>query len=268
MRTISYTAKERRAANQVWNAAERYNFDPLFLAVETGDLDSDLYMNLIIGLAYKYYGEKAISTLFGYWNGDISQAMLDDLTWLYLEHVLYTEEALKRPSMTDLRVYYGKAFFAGEYKLSRQEWMSKNRLVYNMQSARWSSVSGKKKVLLTPNEQKLYAELTPQIMPETDRLIDAVLAIYRKFNLFDGVKHEKKALRLHFTGAFARIMTRIMPVSSVRNNHVMVMRSSEADNMTGGAAYSKKKDSIPNHLKQQRCDAKLVVQQKESLSRR
>ena len=32
MRTISYTAKERRAANQVWNAAERYNFDPLFLA--------------------------------------------------------------------------------------------------------------------------------------------------------------------------------------------------------------------------------------------
>ena len=25
MRTISYTAKERRAANQVWNAAERYN---------------------------------------------------------------------------------------------------------------------------------------------------------------------------------------------------------------------------------------------------
>ena len=45
MRTISYTAKERRAANQVWNAAERYNFDPLFLAVETGDLDSDLYMN-------------------------------------------------------------------------------------------------------------------------------------------------------------------------------------------------------------------------------
>ena len=121
MRTISYTAKERRAANQVWNAAERYNFDPLFLAVETGDLDSDLYMNLIIGLAYKYYGEKAISTLFGYWNGDISQAMLDDLTWLYLEHVLYTEEALKRPSMTDLRVYYGKAFFAGEYKLSRDE---------------------------------------------------------------------------------------------------------------------------------------------------
>lgn len=39
-------------------------------------------------------------------------------------------------------------------------------------------------------------------------------------------------------------MTRIMPVSSVRNNHVMVMRSSAADNMTGEAAYSKKKDNI------------------------
>lgn len=97
-----------------------------------------------------------------------------------------------------------------------------------------------KKVLLTPNEQKLYAELTPQIMPETDRLIDTVLAIYRKFNLFDGVKHEK-SVTTAFYRAFARIMTRIMPVSSVRNNHVMVMRSSEADNMTGGAAYSKRK---------------------------
>ena len=36
MRTISYTAKERRAANQVWNAAERYNFDPaLYLVIGT-----------------------------------------------------------------------------------------------------------------------------------------------------------------------------------------------------------------------------------------
>lgn len=78
--------------------------------------------------------------------------------------------------------------------------MSKNRLVYNMQSARWSSVSGKKKVLLTPNEQKLYAELTPQIMPETDRLIDTVLAIYRKFNLFDGVKHEKSVTTAFYRG--------------------------------------------------------------------
>ena len=96
MRTISYTAKERRAANQVWNAAERYNFDPLFLAVETGDLDSDLYMNLIIGLAYKYYGEKAISTLFGYWNGDISQAMLDDLTRTLAAPRLFTSSIFKQ----------------------------------------------------------------------------------------------------------------------------------------------------------------------------
>ena len=92
MSAVTYTARERRAANQIWNAAGRYNFDPLFLAVETKNQISDFYMNLIIGLAYKYYGEKTLSTLFGYWNGDISQAMLDDLTWLYLEHVLYTKE--------------------------------------------------------------------------------------------------------------------------------------------------------------------------------
>ncbi|MFR8119891.1 MAG: hypothetical protein ACLU70_13585 [Lachnospira sp.] len=51
--------------------------------------------------------------------------------------------------------------------------------------------------------KKLYAELTPQIMPETDRLIDTVLAIYRKFNLFDGVKHEKKRCDCILQRAFA-----------------------------------------------------------------
>lgn len=36
MRTISYTAKERRAANQVWNAAERYNLIHCFWLLKQG----------------------------------------------------------------------------------------------------------------------------------------------------------------------------------------------------------------------------------------
>lgn len=244
MSAVTYTARERRAANQIWNAAGRYNFDPLFLAVETKNQISDFYMNLIIGLAYKYYGEKTISTLFGYWNGDISQAMLDDLTWLYLEHVLYTKESPVRPSMTELRIAYGSDFFAGEYKLSRQEWMSKNRLVYNMQSARWNHVLGKKSPLLTPVEQKLYCALTPSDMPSPEEITETILAIYRQFHLFDGRKHVKKGFRLHVTGVFARFLTRIMPVQTVRNDQIMVMRSSQADVQMGGTLQSKKKGNI------------------------
>ena len=41
----SYTAEERRAANQVWAAAGTYGFEPLFLARNT-DGTIDFYMKL------------------------------------------------------------------------------------------------------------------------------------------------------------------------------------------------------------------------------
>ena len=44
MEAQSYTAEERRAANQVWAAAEAYGFEPLFLARNT-DGTIDFYMN-------------------------------------------------------------------------------------------------------------------------------------------------------------------------------------------------------------------------------
>ncbi|MFR4338409.1 MAG: hypothetical protein ACLT33_10565 [Lachnospira pectinoschiza] len=50
----------------------------------------------------------------------------------------------------------------------------------------------------------------------------------------------KKALRLHLQG-HCPDNDKNNAISSVRNNHVMVMRSSEADNMTGEAATVKRK---------------------------
>ena len=67
MKQTSYTALQRQAANQVWNAAGCYDFEPLFLADHAKDSISDFYMNLLIGLAYKYYGEQTICDLFNYW---------------------------------------------------------------------------------------------------------------------------------------------------------------------------------------------------------
>ena len=52
MEAQSYTAQERRAANQVWAAAGAYGFEPLFLAHNT-DGTVDFYMNTIVGLVHK-----------------------------------------------------------------------------------------------------------------------------------------------------------------------------------------------------------------------
>ena len=87
----SYTAEERRAANQVWAAAGAYDFEPLFLARNT-DGTIDFYMNCVVGLVHKYYGDDLLRDLFATWDGDLRESQLDDLTWLYLESAVYLLE--------------------------------------------------------------------------------------------------------------------------------------------------------------------------------
>ena len=88
----SYTAEERRAANQVWAAAGAYGFEPLFLARNT-DGTIDFYMNCVVGLVHKYYGDDLLRDLFATWDGDLRESQLDDLTWLYLESAVYLLES-------------------------------------------------------------------------------------------------------------------------------------------------------------------------------
>ena len=99
-------------------------------------------MNCVVGLVHKYYGDELVRSLFDAWESDIRQAMLDDLTWLYLESAVYALELSCRPVLSALRRAHADYFFGIQYKLSRQEWMAKNQLVYSMQAARWRAVQG------------------------------------------------------------------------------------------------------------------------------
>ena len=218
--TGSYTEVQRRAANQIWGAAGHYDFEPMFLAIHSQENRPDFYMNLVIGLAYKYFGEKTLTELFVRWQGDSRQQMLDDLAWLYIEQIVYKLEIPIRPALEDVRMDYAEAFFAGEYKLSRQEWMSKNQLVYTLQSARWSRVSGRKLPVMTPFEKKLLLALTPENKVSQEEIIEKLVSIYKTFYLFDGKKHIRKPLMLHFTGTAARLLTRIMPAQLVKTDRV------------------------------------------------
>ena len=165
MEAQSYTAQERRAANQVWAAAGAYGFEPLFLARYT-DGTTDFYMNTVVGLIHKYYGDALIRSIFDAWDGDMRQAMLDDMTWLYLENAAYRLELPRRPVLEALRHAHADYFFAIQYKLSRQEWMAKNQLVYTMQAARWRRVLGRADPVMTPYESGLAAALAPESAPE------------------------------------------------------------------------------------------------------
>ena len=243
MEAQSYTAQERRAANQVWAAAGAYGFEPLFLAHNT-DGTVDFYMNTIVGLVHKYYGDKLINSIFDRWAGDLRQAMLDDLAWLYLENAAYQLELPHRPVLEALRYSHADYFFAIQYKLSRQEWMARNQLVYTMQAARWRSVLGRNLPVMTPYESGLFRALAPDTAPQPDQLQDALLAVYARFDLFDGTVHPKAALHLHLDGLLATLATKALPTQMIKTDRVTVEHSNAVDAAGSGPSVDKRQAHI------------------------
>ena len=239
MEAQSYTAQERRAANQVWAAAGAYGFEPLFLAHNT-DGTVDFYMNTIVGLVHKYYGDKLINSIFDRWAGDLRQAMLDDLAWLYLENAAYRLELPHRPVLEALRSSHADYFFAIQYKLSRQEWMARNQLVYTMQAARWRSVLGRNLPVMTPYESGLFRALAPDTAPQPDQLQDALLAVYAKFDLFDGTVHPKAALHLHLDGLLATLATKALPTQMIKTDRLTVEHSGSVEAGGSGPTADKR----------------------------
>ena len=257
MEAQSYTAQERRAANQVWAAAGTYGFEPLFLARNT-DGTIDFYMNCIVGLVHKYYGDSLVRSVFDSWEGDVRQPMLDDLTWLYLESAAYQLELPRRPVLEALRYAHADYFFAIQYKLSRQEWMAKNQLVYTMQAARWRSVLGRNLPVMTPYESGLFTALAVQEPPAPEQLKDSVLALYQKFNLFDGQIHQKAALHLHLEGLLASLATKALPTQMIKTDRVTVEHSNSVDAAGSGLQVDKRRAHIT--LKQNAAEDRAYIE--------
>lgn len=240
MEAQSYTAEQRRAANQVWAAAGAYGFEPLFLAHNT-DGTIDFYMNCIVGLVHKYYGDDLVRSLFDCWDGDIRQSQLDDLTWLYLESAAYALELPRRPVLAELRRAHADYFFGIQYKLSRQEWMAKNQLVYTMQADRWRTVQGRRPPVMTPYEADLAKALAPDTPPAPAALKDALLSVFAKASLFDGTLRQKPALHLHLEGLLASLATKTLPTQMIKTDRVTVEHSNSVDAAgTGGLTVDKR----------------------------
>ena len=240
MEAQSYTAEQRRAANQVWAAAGAYGFEPLFLAHNT-DGTIDFYMNCIVGLVHKYYGDDLVRSLFDCWDGDIRQSQLDDLTWLYLESAAYALELPRRPVLAELRRAHADYFFGIQYKLSRQEWMAKNQLVYTMQAHRWRTVQGRRPPVMTPYEADLAKALAPDTPPAPAALKDALLSVFAKASLFDGTVRQKHALHLHLEGLLASLATKTLPTQMIKTDRVTVEHSNSVDAAsTGGLTVDKR----------------------------
>lgn len=94
----------KRARNFIWAAAEKYDFDPFFLAFAP-DGTADMYLNLVIGLTYKWYDHEKIDDFFNQLGGK-DQELYEGLLWIGLENTLYQKERRTRSAMEDLRREY------------------------------------------------------------------------------------------------------------------------------------------------------------------
>ena len=227
METSAYSARQRRAINQIWIACGDYRFEPQFLAMRS-DGQPDLYMNCVIGLVHKWFGEDLSKKLFASWAGDAHQAMYDDLAWLALENAVYEKELPERPALAGLRQVHAAAFFASEYQLSRQEWMAKNQLVYALQSARWKAVLGQKPPVLAPWEKGLSAALACPGTLGGEELTVAARTAFRKYLRFDGTAHAKKPFTLHFGERWVPLLTKLFTTEMIRTDDLAIDRSAAA----------------------------------------
>ena len=56
---------ERRAVNQIWNAAQDYSLQPVYVAFDE-DGDADFYFNTVIGAVYHYFQFETLDKMFTY----------------------------------------------------------------------------------------------------------------------------------------------------------------------------------------------------------
>ena len=96
----------KRARNFIWTAAGNYEFEPLFLAFSP-DGQADMYLNMIIGLTYKWYDREKIDAFFNMLGGK-NQELYEGLLWIGLENALYEKERKERPALSELRKEYAQ----------------------------------------------------------------------------------------------------------------------------------------------------------------
>ena len=190
-----YTGNARRARNYIWNAAGRYDFEPPYIAFyPTGEVD--MYFNMVIGLAVKYFDMDCLTVFFDSYKNSRSADEYDEFLWLGIENCVFAKELSERPILAQLRIDRANDFFRIQNSLSRQQVEMQSMAVYDQQAARWSEVHGRH-VLLAGKKRKMYEFLKFDGDLNTEGLISRMNEFFEEFFHFTpGISEEKRSFRL------------------------------------------------------------------------
>ena len=143
--------EERRARNFVWAAAGHYGLEPLFLAYAP-DGTADMYLNMIIGLSYKWYDAEKLETFFHMLGGG-QEELYQGMLWIGLEQALYEKEKIHRPVLAELRQEYAQE------NLARYRVLKEYELIDQLRNGHCAEILGKSSGLSGRTEE-LLRELT------------------------------------------------------------------------------------------------------------
>lgn len=207
----------KRAKNFIWASAEDYELNPLYLAFSP-DGKADTYLNIIIGLSYKWYDGAQLEEFFNMLGGK-DKELFEGLFWIGLEKVLFKKEKDYRMALTDLRVEYAKETVRRFKKYTDNSLIEKIRYGYCRQ------ILGKESNL-SAEEEELLSEFdfsndmtTEQIIGKTKKILS------EKFSYTPSLKKNKEVVYF--------LQKVLSPFRSVGKVSATYVRTKKYDDPTG-----------------------------------
>ena len=207
----------KRAKNFIWASAEDYELNPLYLAFSP-DGKADTYLNIIIGLSYKWYDGAQLEEFFNVLGGK-DKELFEGLFWIGLEKVLFKKEKDYRMALTDLRVEYAKETVRRFKKYTDNSLIEKIRYGYCRQ------ILGKESSL-SAEEEELLSEFdfsndmtTEQIIGKTKKILS------EKFSYTPSLKKNKEGVYF--------LQKVLSPFRSVGKVSATYVRTKKYDEPTG-----------------------------------
>lgn len=207
----------KRAKNFIWASAEDYELNPLYLAFSP-DGKADTYLNIIIGLSYKWYDGSQLEEFFNMLGGK-DKELFEGLFWIGLEKVLFKKEKDYRMALTDLRVEYAKETVRRFKKYTDNSLIEKIRYGYCRQ------ILGKESNL-SAEEEELLSEFdfsndmtTEQIIGKTKKILS------EKFSYTPSLKKNKEGVYF--------LQKVLSPFRSVGKVSATYVRTKKYDDPTG-----------------------------------
>ena len=149
---------ENRINNLQRAGAKNYDVDN-FIIGENIDGNPDFYLNLIIGLAIKYLGEKEIKNLFDSWAYNIRRDKYDLALIFIIEDFVYKKEINNRPVLKSLRKAYAEKFLDDKYDLNRRNLALRQNQIYRLEILRMKEILGENPGKISNKDLNLYKSL-------------------------------------------------------------------------------------------------------------